>query len=62
MLSRDLIDLPRALLRGRYMSAATMIEEVGVPIDVETFEKFCRNWNKIKLELVRNVDRDFGVY
>jgi len=62
MLSRDLIDLPRALLRGRYMSAATMIEEVGVPIDVETFEKFCRNWNKIKLELVRSVDRDFGVY
>ena len=29
------IDLPRALLRGRYMAAAAAIEHNGVPIDVE---------------------------
>lgn len=28
------IDLPRALLRGRYMKAAARIENVGVPIDL----------------------------
>ena len=29
------IDLPRALLRGRYMAAAAAMEHTGVPIDVE---------------------------
>ena len=28
------IDLPRALLRGRYMAAAAAMEWNGVPIDV----------------------------
>ena len=32
------IDLPRALLRGRYMSAAARMERNGVPIDVSTLE------------------------
>ena len=30
------IDLPRALLRGRYMTAAAAIEHNGVPIDMAT--------------------------
>ena len=30
------IDLPRALLRGRYMAAAAAMEHAGVPIDVPT--------------------------
>ena len=32
------VDLPRALLRGRYMAAAARMEWAGVPIDVETSE------------------------
>jgi DNA polymerase I len=32
------IDLPRALLRGRYMAAASAIEYTGVPIDVEMLD------------------------
>ena len=32
------IDLPRALLRGRYMAAAAVMEHNGVPIDVPTLE------------------------
>src|SRR5262249_49023979 len=32
------IDLPRALLRGRYMAAATTMEFNGVPIEVPTLE------------------------
>ena len=32
------IDLPRALLRGRYMAAAARMERDGVPIDVETLK------------------------
>src|SRR5262245_33387061 len=33
------IDLPRAILRGRYMSAAAQIEQAGVPIDVPTLSE-----------------------
>src|SRR5262249_35724556 len=33
------IDLPRALLRGRYMAAAARIERAGAPIDVPTLER-----------------------
>jgi hypothetical protein len=29
------IDLPRALLRGRYMAAAAAIEHAGTPIDID---------------------------
>ena len=32
------IDLPRALLRGRYMAAAARMERNGVPIDTATLE------------------------
>jgi DNA polymerase I len=37
------VDLPRALLRGRYMSAVARMERNGVPIDVGTFELLKRN-------------------
>ena len=32
------IDLPRALLRGRYMAAVAVMEHAGVPIDTQTLE------------------------
>jgi hypothetical protein len=56
------IDLPRALLRGRYMAAAARIEAVGVPIDVETLPQLDRHWEAITRKLVDAVDVDYGVY
>jgi DNA polymerase I len=38
------IDLPRALLRGRYMAAAANIEWDGVPIDMENLSRLVANW------------------
>jgi DNA polymerase-1 len=38
------IDLPRALLRGRYMAAAAAMEWNGTPIDVPTLEVLRENW------------------
>jgi DNA polymerase-1 len=38
------IDLPRALLRGRYMVAAAKMERNGVPIDTETLALLRRHW------------------
>lgn len=56
------IDLPRALLRGRYMAAAARMEWNGVPIDTEALERFRSNWAGIQAELIERIDRDFGVY
>jgi DNA polymerase-1 len=56
------IDVPRALLRGRYMKAAARIERVGVPVDVSTFERIKYEWSAIQGKLIEEIDRDFGVY
>ena len=56
------IDLPRALLRGRYMAAAARMERNGVPIDTDTLELLRRHWSDIQDQLIAEVDRDYGVY
>jgi DNA polymerase I len=56
------IDLPRALLRGRYMAAASAMEWNGVPIDTTTLELLRAHWNDIKDRLIADIDKDFGVY
>ena len=56
------IDLPRALLRGRYMAAAAQMERNGVPIDTDTLELLRRHWSDIQDQLIAEVDRDYGVY
>lgn len=56
------IDLPRALLRGRFMKAAAAIERNGTPIDTVTLELLRRHWAGIQDELIAEIDRDYGVY
>ena len=56
------IDLPRALLRGRYMAAAAHMERTGIPIDVETLERLKAYWHEIEDALIATVDADYGVF
>jgi hypothetical protein len=56
------IDLPRALLRGRYMAAAARIERAGIPIDMVTLERVRRHWGDIQDQLIAEIDKDYGVY
>jgi hypothetical protein len=56
------IDLPRALLRGRYTVAAARMERHGVPIDVPTLARLRTDWERIKGQLVERVDDRYGVY
>lgn len=56
------IDLPRALLRGRYMAAAARMEWNGVPIDSEALYRLRQNWTRIKSRLIAAVDADYGVF
>lgn len=56
------IDLPRALIRGRYTKAVAKMEAVGVPVDVELWSRLCEQWPGIKLDLIRRVDSAYGVF
>jgi hypothetical protein len=58
---RPQLDLPRALLRGRYMSAAARIEAYGTPIDTVTLATLRENWAVIKLRLIHKIDVH-GIY
>ena len=56
------IDLPRALLRGRYMSAVARMEHTGVPIDTLSLAGLRRCWAPIQDQLVAEIDSAYGVY
>jgi DNA polymerase I len=56
------IDLPRALLRGRYAWAVAAMEHRGVPIDVPMFQHLKLQWNGIQTKLIAEVDQRYGVF
>ncbi len=56
------LDLARALLRGRYMSAVSAMEFEGVPLDTETLDRLLSNWSALQRRLIDSVDREYGVY
>jgi DNA polymerase I len=60
MLSR--IDLPRALLRARFMKAAAVMEFAGVPIDTPALALLREYWTAIQDELIQKIDADYGVF
>lgn len=59
---KNSIDLQRALLRGRYMSASATMEFNGVPIDTQALTILRAKWNEIKAKLIEKVDKDYNVY
>src|SRR5262249_4351459 len=50
------VDLPRALLRGRYMAAAAAMEHNGVPIDIITWRLLRDRWTGIQDDLIAAID------
>ena len=56
------IDWPRALLRGRYMQAASRIQMNGIPIDTDALQKLQTHWLTIQDQLIADIDSDYGVY
>jgi hypothetical protein len=56
------IDLPRALLRGRYMTAAARIEWAGIPIDAGALDTLRANWTAIQERLIERIDAGRGIY
>jgi len=56
------IDLPRALLRGRYMAAAATMEHTGVPLDTPLLAKLREQWSGIQDRLIAEIDANYGVF
>jgi hypothetical protein len=56
------IDLPRALLRGRYTVAVARMEWQGLPIDVPTLTHLRQHWDRVKTRLVATLDPHGHVY
>jgi DNA polymerase I len=56
------LDLPRALLRGRYMKAAACIEATGVPIDTAALKTLRRHWEAIEDALIHAIDAHYHVF
>jgi DNA polymerase-1 len=56
------IDLPRALLRGRYTKAVARMERCGIPLDVATLNDLRDRWPRIQDQLIRDADEEFSIY
>ncbi len=56
------IDLPRALLRGRYAWAVASMEHRGIPMDVATLAHLKQRWGAVQTQLVAEVDRRYRVF
>jgi hypothetical protein len=61
-IGHDCSDFGRALLRGRYMASAGVVENNGIPIDIDLYQRLILNWPTIVKHLIDAVDADFGIY
>ena len=59
---KDSINMPLAKVRGEYMKCLARIENRGIPIDMEALTGMRKHWEAIKLELIKKVDVQYGVY
>ncbi|MCS3924107.1 DNA polymerase [Methanosalsum natronophilum] len=51
-----------ALLRGMYMVAVAEMEYFGIPIDINFYKKLQNNFENLKMELITETDKEFGIY
>jgi DNA polymerase-1 len=56
------LDFPRCLIRGQYTKAVADIEFRGIPIDVPRLQLLLRDWEKIQLRLIQEIDVGYGVF
>jgi hypothetical protein len=54
--------LPQAMFRARFQWAMAQQERRGVPVHLPRLERVRSHWSGIKLDLVREQDREFGIY
>jgi hypothetical protein len=56
------VDLPRAVHRGEFVKALSHVEHNGIPMDTATIALLDENLESIQSDMIRIVDKDYGVY
>jgi DNA polymerase-1 len=56
------LDLPRALMRGRYMKAVSHMHANGTPIDTQMQLEIATYWDQIQDALIEKIDANYGVF
>ncbi len=56
------LDLPRALLRGRYLAAVARMEIAGVPVDNVAIKNLAKIWPSARAHIIELIDAPFGAY
>ena len=56
------IELPYALLRGRYTASNAKMEFNGIPIDIDNLTEIRDCWDIIKEELIYRTDKNYRIY
>jgi len=56
------LDIPRALMRGRYMKAVSHMHATGTPIDTKMQIEIATYWDQIQDELIAQIDASYCVY
>src|SRR5262249_10257793 len=54
--------LPHALFRAKFQWVMAQTEHRGVPMDLPALSQIRRNWDGMRLDLVTEMDRPFGIY
>jgi hypothetical protein len=54
--------LPHALFRGKFQWAMAQTERRGVPMDLSVLNSIRSHWDGMRLDLVAELDRPFGIY
>lgn len=55
------INLPLAILRGRYCKVVAKIEANGVPVDKELTDRMQNNWGDIKQDITQKLNEHTGI-
>ncbi len=59
---RCILDLPRALHRGRYMKAVSRMQHIGTPIDLPLLELLRSQWTILQDQLIQEIDQEFNAF
>ena len=59
---RPILDLPRALHRGRYMKAVSRMQYTGIPVDLPLLDLLRSQWTIIQDQLIQEIDQEFNAF
>jgi hypothetical protein len=59
---RPNIDLPFAILRGRYSKVVAAVEMNGIPIDTKRLKSIKESWNEIKKDIINELHDTYDFY